>query len=212
MKKTGIKGNTPPVFSSGFGRGQWDPRDWMLVKSPRWDHFGGWIQEEDHIRNETPPGATESEMLGEKAGLTYSSMLCRRLWQAPVQVECEMSFDDRMAPLVVIAEPCGVDAKGRSEYRRHMEVVLYDKGLNVWQHVYEKGKPSWTKIGQSDFGFAPKQRYVLRVGILKHELQITVDDHGLGCKHPGLPEAFQVGLTGCEGINRFYRFNVKAGD
>jgi len=36
----------------------WKPEEWFLIKSPRFDHFGKWVQQDDCIRNEVPAGVS----------------------------------------------------------------------------------------------------------------------------------------------------------
>ena len=122
------------VFHCSFARGAWDPNRWMLVKSPRWSHFGGWVQKDDCIENETPADAAAKDLLGKRAPETYTSMVLKRTFSGNVVVRSTMEFTDRMAPLIVLAPTLGKAAKGRPEYREHYEVVLYDGGINVWHH------------------------------------------------------------------------------
>lgn len=141
---------------------------------------------------------------------TYASMLLTHKVGGKVDISSTMSFDYRMAPLIVIADDLGKSKDGSLEYRRHTEVVLYDEGLNVWQHHYTDGKPSFTKLAWAKLKFVPKHKYDLRISLRGKEMTITVDGHELGCTNVDLPDSFYVGITGCEGINRFYDFAVHA--
>ena len=202
-------------FSCDFSAGGWDPADWINVKSPRWPHKGLWQQEEDHIRNQVPADASEQEMLNKRAGETYSSMLwkeklrgCKR-----INISCELSFDHRMAPLLVIAPDYGTDAESYPEYRQHWEVVLYDKGLNLCHHSYSDGKASWDKAAAILCDFPAKERIDLQVNInlagKVPMLEVRAQGKNLSYAELQLPKDFYVGLTGCEGINRFYNFKVR---
>ena len=56
------------------------------------------------------------------------------------------SFDDRMAPLIVLSGHPPKDSKGYFVYRDHVEVVLFDEGINVWSHFWSMSAgPSWEK-------------------------------------------------------------------
>ena len=202
------------AFQCGFGQGGWDRADWELVKSPRWPHFGDWHQRADHIENKTPAEATPKELLGKRAGETYTSMVLKKRFQGSVTISSTMAFADRMAPLLVIAPDLGRDAQGRAEYREHFEIVIYDKGVNVWHHSYADGKPSWKKACYSTFPLEPNTPYTLTVKLTKtgrgKMLSIQVADRELGYLDDSLPDAFQVGITGCEGVNRFYNFSVES--
>lgn len=196
-----------------FAKGQWSPDAWILVKSPRSDHFGKWIQQDDHIENETPPGASPKEFLGKLAPQTYSSMVLKKKCTGTATISAEMAFSDRMAPLIVIAPELGEDAKGVPEYREHFEIIIFDEGVNVWHHFFADGKPSWRIAAYSRFSLAPNTRYTLTVRITHtakgKKMSVTVGGHEMGYSDDSLPDSYHVGITGCEGINRFYRFKVE---
>ena len=47
---SGWAGEAAPAFSARFAEGAWDCHAWILVKSPRWNRLGGWVQRPDHNR------------------------------------------------------------------------------------------------------------------------------------------------------------------
>jgi hypothetical protein len=49
-----------------FGRGEWNADEWIFVKSPRWSYVGAWVQEDDHIRNRTPEGVGEDQLIADR--------------------------------------------------------------------------------------------------------------------------------------------------
>lgn len=201
-------------FSCQFTAGGWDVADWVMVKSPRWAYRGVWEQEADHIRNKVPADATEQEMLGKRAGETYTSMLWKEKISASkkVIIRSTMSFDYQMAPLLVIAPEYGQGADALPEYRQHWEIVLYDKGINVWHHQYADGKPSWYRAAALNTKFAPKEKLTLTVTVnfsgRVPQLEISANGHTFSYAELQLPKSFFVGLTACEGVNRFYNCSV----
>ena len=200
------------LYQCSFAPGKWQASEWQIVKSPRWFHIGSWEQQNDHISNKVPKGATEKEMLGKLAGKTYTSMLLKQKFSGNITISAMMSFDHRMAPLLVITPDYGKDLKGNPEHREHFEIVLYDKGLNVWHHYYSNGKPHWRKAAFLQAEFKPKQKYTLTVKLnfTKRGPMMTISCGGktFGYLDDTLPKIFYIGLTGCEGINRFYDFKV----
>lgn len=211
---SGCTTTTGPAFECSFAEGAWNPNDWTLVKSPHWDHFGGWIQKQTHIENHTPAGATAADLLSTRAPETYTSMVLKKQFTGDVAISSTMEFTDQMAPLIVITPGLGKDKKGRAEYREHFEVVIYNKGVNVWHHYFKDGKPSMEKVAYSNFTLKPNTKYNVKVEITAtpggKELSVTIGDHKFDYIEGSLPDNFYVGITGCEGINRFYDFTVEA--
>jgi hypothetical protein len=201
-------------YSCRFSQGGWQASDWTLVKSPRWDRLGEWVQEADAIRNQTPEGATAADLLGKSAAETYSSMVVARPFEGNLSVRTTLSFEDQMAPLIVLAPELGKDAQGRPEYREHFEIVAYDKGINVWHHTWVDGKPAWKKAAYWSFELKPGTRYPLEVQVNHSSrgpmMVVRLEGREMGYLDPSLPTRCYVGITGCEGINRFYDFSVRS--
>jgi hypothetical protein len=201
------------LYHCSFAKEQWDPSDWIRVKSPRWDRLGDWIQTETCIENQTPAGADPAQLRDAFAGQTYTSMLLDQTFSGAVEIGSTMEFADRMAPLIVIAKEPGKDQNGTCEYREHFEIVLFDKGVNIWHHYFENSQPSWEKSAFSRFALKPNIRHHLKIEIIPtpsgKRLSVCVGDHEFGYLDHSVPDEFYVGITGCEGVNRFYDFQVR---
>ena len=202
------------AYECSFKNGGWDSSEWLLVKSPRWEHFGGWTQKDDCIQNQTPPGASDDEMLGKAAPETYTSMVLKKRLSGDVAISSTMDFTYQMAPLIVVASDLGADKAGRPEYREHYEVVLFDKGLNVWKHMFVDGKPKYEKAAFLDAAFKPNTKYVLKVEIKEtaagRMMVASVGDKKVELVDNSIPRNYYVGVTGCEGVNHFYDFSAVA--
>lgn len=197
-------------YACNFSPRGWSAADWIAVGSPRWAWRGSWVQEEDHIRNQVPAGVSGEELLGARAPETYASQVWREPVCGPLRVGAEVSFDERMAPLVVLAPELGADCNSQPQYREHYEVVLYDEGINVWHHTMALGRPRWQKLAHQAFAVAPRQRHRLEVETGPAKLLVRAAGQEVQVPCPALPERCFVGLTGCEGVNRFYHFSVHA--
>ncbi len=195
-------------YSCVFSDSEWDINDWMSVKSPRWEDRGKWIQEIDHIHNWVPDDVEQTSLMNSEASRTYSSMLYRES-VTDFSVGVEMSFDDRMAPLIVFSRHPPRDSKGYLVYRDHVEVVLFDEGINIWSHFWSiSAGPSWKKIAFFPLKIPPKQRHLLEVDRSKKDLIFIKFDGQSFEVSVKLPPHLHVGITGCEGINRFYKFSL----
>ena len=123
-----------------FTPGAWSTNDWILVKSPRFNYMHGFVQREDGIENECPPVSGE-EIFKKHCREVYSAMVLKERAEIGQTVSSTMSFDWRMAPLVVLAEKLDRSESGEPTFGEHWEIVLYDEGLNVWHHSIKEGKP-----------------------------------------------------------------------
>jgi hypothetical protein len=200
------------IYECAFASGKWNASDWQIVKSPRWPYIGSWEQQKDHISNKVPEGVSHHDLLSKRAGETYTSMLLKKKIEGNVTISSTMSFDYRMAPLLVITSAYGKDKGGFPEHREHFEIVLYDKGLNVWHHYFTNGKPHWRKAAFMNADFKPGEKYTVTVSISFSKrgpmMKISCNGKEFGYTDDSLPKEFYVGITGCEGINRFYDFKI----
>jgi hypothetical protein len=204
-----VAGNAAsPIYSGHFSRGQWNSADWVRVKNPRAEHFGDWVQHDDCITNEVPKGAIPSELQGKLATETYSSMAYKEKVTGNVTIRSTMSFAHEMAPLIVLAPELRENARGQKEYREHFEIVIFNEGVNVWHHFVEDGRLPHRKAAFARFPLEKDTKYVLEVKKTGRTLTISVAGHAFGYIEDALPESFYVGITGCEGLNRFYDFTV----
>ena len=196
------------VYKCAFTPEGWHPDDWIQVRGPRWDHPGGWVQQPDHLSNCVPDGASAEEMNGPRAGEVYSSMILDQPPVADLLVRTRTRFEYRMAPLVVLTGPLGEDGDGHPEYREHIEVVIYDAGVNVWHHTWSQEGPAWYRAAWCNFVLEAGVVHLLQVEKAGSQLTVRVNDHRFGCFLAFEPDV-QVGITACEGVNRFYEFEVR---
>ena len=186
----------------------WKPDEWILVKSPRMEHFGKWVQKEDRIQNEVPAGVSPEDLQGKRANDTYTSMVYAKPFTGDLRMAVNLEFAYHMAPLIVLASELGKDAAGRPEYREHFEICIYNEGVNVWHHSFANGKPSYKKAAHAKFPLKPNTRYLLEVEIKGKLMSVKIDGHTFGYADESLPTKFYVGVTGCEGLNAFYDMTV----
>ena len=196
-----------------FADGKWNRADFWDAKSPRWDVHGSWLQQADHLLNTTVAKTDSKGRLHYYGPENYASLMWKTPVEAPVEISSTMSFDVRMAPLLVIAPELADGKDGLKEFREHWEIVLFDQGINIWHHEFKDGKPSWYLAAYMEVPFAPKERHVLTVRVQprRGRMVLTAACGGkeFGYFDPDLPAKFHVGLTACEGPCRFYDFKVK---
>ncbi len=201
------------IFNCSFGAGQWNPEEWQVVRSPRWTAVSHWEQLDECIANYVPADMKPEDMqMGrDRTGETYISMLLKQPVKGSFVVSTRCAFDGRMAPLVVLSKELG------PVHHEHLEAVIYDRGINLWHHFYEDGKPSWKLIGFIDLDLKIGETYLLTVECIFRNkgkfLLMSCNDRSFGCRiADDWPESCYVGFTGCEGRNRFYDFTLEQGE
>lgn len=144
----------------------------------------------------------------------YASVVTRKKYGVGVKLTTECDFDSFGAPLVVLSDDIKMDENGVGTYGLHFEVVAWEKGCNVW-HItpvyYEKENLPVTpiKIGCKAFSIADKSKIRMSVEVIEHGLKIDVNGETFAVCHPDIPETFHIGITACEGINRFYNLLIE---
>ena len=196
-----------------FKPGEWNSNDWVIVKSPRCTYVHGFVQKEDGIENECPDVSGE-EIHKKHFNDVYSAMVLRDRAEVGQTVSSTMSFDWRMAPLIVLVENLDKSKAVVPTLGDHWEIVLYAEGLNVWRHSTKDGKPFVYRTAYLKVPFNKGVRYNLEVNVVKtskgmKEIVVKCGGHQFGYVDNDLPDSFYVGIIGCEGRNRFYDFKVK---
>ncbi len=195
-----------------FGRSEWNPEDWLIVRSPRWTDVSHWIQNDDHIANYVPDDLKPEDMqMGrDRTGESYISMLLKEPVTGSVRLSTDCVFDGRMAPLIVLSKEL------TPVHHEHLEVVLYDRGVNLWHHFYHDGKPSWKLLAFLDLDLAVGKKHTLTADVICTKkgkfLLMGCNGNTFGCRlADDWSDTYYVGFTACEGKNRFYNFSVRPG-
>ena len=199
-------------YYTTFAKGKWDESLWFAAKSHRFNYMGTMVQFDDHIMNKVPD-LPDDVIFKKYASSVYSCIMMYQKYQMPSDISCTMSFDHRMAPLIVLAKNMGKSKKGEPEHREHYEVIIYDEGINVWHHYYKDGKPIYRRAAFLNTKFFPHKKYNLQVRVRKDHkgkyMEVECDGQKFGFMDKSLPETFYVGIIGCEGRNRFYDFGIR---
>jgi len=182
------------VYSCTFGTNGWSREDWTLVDRPDLKRGGDWKQTATYIENDNPE---------------CTSMVYRKRLHGDVNVSCTLAFLDRMAPSLILAGRLHQAPGERPVYADHFEIVVWDQGINVWHHRVQDGKSVWTKTAFCTLPLAKGEPHRLQVRKKGQELTMTVGTTTFGYVDPSLPEDYQVGITGEEGLNRFYDLTIE---
>jgi hypothetical protein len=199
---------TGSIYACTFTAGNWNQADWVRVKYPQGEHFGGWVQHEGCIANEVPSNATPEELQGKYAAEACSCMVYKNRITGDVTITSTMAFAYKMAPLILLTPTLSENAKGQKQCSERFEIVIFDEGVNIWRHFVKDGKLTYRKAAFANFRLEKDTKYRLKVTKTGKTLTVSVAGHTFGYIDDALPESFFVGITGCEGLNRFYDFTV----
>jgi hypothetical protein len=181
-----------------------DFSDFFYCYSPQAKCCGEFEREADCIKNRYNPEVRDYEyttvMLKEKLSLGHK-----------ITVECD--FEKRGAPLVIISDSL-YEKGGHTYYGEHFEAVAFEEGCNVWHNSlptdpdYPKALVT-DKIHFEDIPTPNKSRVTLSVAFGEGRLDIEMNGVAFTVYNAELPREFYFGITGCEGINRFYSLTVE---
>ena len=195
-----------------FARGVWNEKDFIPVDSPRFHPGGSMLQREDHIVNRTPDAPPE-ELMRRRYAETYAALVYREPIRGNADIRVRLAFDYSMAPSVVVAPELGRAASGRAEFREHVEVCLFDGGINVWHHTMRDTGPHWRKLAYLKAKFRPGTIHELRLTLRRTRkgvmLNVRCGDREFGCALPDLGPRYYAGIIGSEGVTRFYSFSIR---
>ena len=188
-----------------FSKGSWNPDEWSYVTTTRHPEVTPFLQDGGAISN--------TYYDEEKTKPQYISMLYKDELTADFVVSTKCSFKSYGAPIIVIADEPDVLENGTLRYGLHIEVVLYQNGINLW-HL-DGAKNTVEQIVREEFPVEACCIKKLTVSVDMNKNWIIVKLDGEKGRHiipwPKLSQfkKFYAGITACEGINSFYSFEVE---
>ena len=198
-------GAAETLVSLKFTPDGWEPAAWTLCKNPTVEHLGKWVQRDDCIENETPADpALKTKLDQSLTTMVYNTKFAGN-WTATATFQINGS-----APGLVIAQDWAPDAQGRPQYGEFYEVIIYEKGINLWHHfATPEGKRTYELAVYSTFELKPDPRYTVTVKRKGKRLEMTVDGRIVGTTLSALPNEVFLGVLGCEGVSHVYDFTVE---
>jgi len=148
----------------------------------------------------------------------YISILTSKRYGGKVTMSTRCSFDSFGAPLIVFTDDFRTDETGHNFYGLHFEIVAYENGINIWHIIpAAEGAPrpiKVTKIAFAEFDVEAGKELELTVTVEGKRITARMAGsdgqiHTLTVENDDIPERFHVGITACEGINRFASFTVE---
>jgi len=179
-----------------FSPGGWEDKNLTYAYSWRFPELPRFRQEADCIANSIAPGTPQL--------YDYMGLLLPSDYTVGAKLSVRCSFEALGAPMLVISPKNEVDENGILRTLDYYELVIWQKGLNVWHLQTEDRKVSYYKVLGAEFPVALEELHNLSVEIQKDRLLMRLDDVALELYIPDFPTSFRLGYTACEGICRLY--------
>ena len=189
-----------------FRRGMWDTSVLRMTYTPMCKDYTEIRQEEDAIANAFNEKIDDFDYIG----LAMTE---------PVTGDCTVSarcsFVSYGAPLIVLSDEVRTDGEGRRRYGAFYEIVSYHAGCNVWRVVPDRPEPavpgrsySVFNVTRQYFPVPEGTAFEISVRVRGQSAEITVNGNAFFVDLSDLPETYYVGITACEGLDRFYELTV----
>ena len=178
--------------------------EFFYCYSPQAKSCGIFVREEDSIKN------SYNEAVGD---YEYTTLMLREKLGVGNRITTECDFEKRGAPLVVISNVL-FERDGHPCYGEHFEAVAFEEGCNVWHNKLPTdpdypGALVVEKIHFEDIPTPNRSRVKLSVEFGVGEITVEMNGRRFTVRDEAIPAEFYLGITACEGINRFYNLTVE---
>lgn len=182
-----------------FTKGNWEEY-FEYAYSDRFEVEPEFVQEEDCVANRRNDKMPD--------GFEYTTIMLKELYGAGTKMWFTCSFENYGAPLFTITDKIRIDENGKWRYGPCHEVVVWEKGINVW-HMYEvDGVLKWHRVMSLEFPLEVNKKHELYVELKDKYLRFGVGDKVAEVRVETMAEQVYVGVTGCESINRLYSLKI----
>lgn len=183
-----------------FSKGNWSMEGLAYAYSCRFAQNTQFIQREDCIENPKDPAMRD--------GYSYITLLTKEKVKPGTRLITHCAFRGLAAPLMVIVKEL-FEKDGLPSYGDYQEVVLWKNGLNVWDlWIQEDGTVKYNKLLGIEASLEEETVHSLTVDVLEQEFVITLDGQTLHIRDEHIYPEFYIGITGCEGVCRFYDMEI----
>lgn len=182
-----------------FTKGNWED-SFDYASTTRFPFVPKFIQEEDCIVNGRNP-----EM---RDGFDYTTIVTKKKYGAGTKILVNCSFESFGAPLITLTGSLKKDENGDLRYGVCQELVLWEKGLNVWDFFMVENELKWHRIMASEFHLAAGVKHEMLIELMDKYIRVVIGSNDLLLRVENLPKEVYIGITGCENINRFYSVKI----
>lgn len=183
-----------------FSRGNWNEENLTYAYSFRFKETPVFVQMDDCIQNRKDESFSQ--------GYDNVTLISKKAYAPGAKITANCLFESFGAPLFVIAESLHPCEDGKMRYGDYIEVVLYEKGVNVWKMKMTDGKVTWVKLLGAEFPVSANEKHEFSTLITETGLVIETMGQKLTLRVEDMYPSFHLGINACEGINKFYDMTI----
>ncbi len=182
-----------------FTKGNWE-NCFEYAYSDRFSIEPEFVQEDDCVSNR------RNEKM--RDGFEYTTIMLKEKYGAGTKMWFTSSFENYGAPLFTITDKVRVDEEGKWRYGACYEVVIWEKGINVWDMYEKDGKLTCHRVMSLEFPLEVNKKHELYMELKDKYIRFGVGDKIAEVRFENMAEQVYVGVTGCESINRLYSLKI----
>ena len=188
-----------------FGKDQWKREEFVLAYPFRLADTCacGYIQEADCVAGGRNDAHSE--------GYDNFSLLTRESYGPGTRAETRSMFEGRGCTEIIFVPELESCPDGETRYGACFEIVIYNKGVNVWRHYRDDGRCHWHKRLGLEFPVAEGEAHTLRAEVQNKYLIFELDGRRTVLRVEDFPEKFHLGVSCCEGVARIFDMKIETG-
>lgn len=177
--------------------------DFIHAYAPVCKAFNEFVFEDDCIRNSFNDTIK---------GWNHVSIVTREKYKSGITAVAECSFTNYGAPVIMLTGDIFEGKNGKSAFCHYYEVVAYQNGINIWKVLPYPERPERpimpTKIASLEFPVKASSKLKIEVTVEKKKMIVRMCNRIIEAADSNIPEKFHIGITACEGENKFYEFSL----
>ena len=171
------------------------------VYSYRYEQRAKFVQKDGYIES-----STDSSM---PDGYDYITLMLKEKYKVGTKLTTTTYFEKYGAPIIIIANKVDFKNGDAPLLNDYIEVVIWEKGINVWKHDVTEGKDTWFLMDSKEFKVEKATPVTFSAMIDAGKLIANCGSETLSINTDLINDEIYMGIQACEGINRFYSLTVE---
>jgi hypothetical protein len=189
-----------------FANGAWKEEELPYAYTHRFKETPKFTQLSDSVVNRADEAAP--------AGWEWISLLTAEKVSTEKKASVRFRFEGEAAPILLFADWVSEDENGDRRFGDYIEIVAWKNGVNVLQLNYDPnlekdGGVYWKLLLGVDYKVDEREEHTITAWTKNGKTEIYMDDRHFTLHIPAMPKEAHIGLTACEGLCRFYEFELE---